>query len=146
MSSTNGDRSTLLSRVKKLRESLDLANNQLAERDLKHNLLIMPVSQRHSCIVCRAPRLDPDVTGLTCGNSGCLASLSDIFPNSSEQRDREEREKEIRKLIVSIGQALCLPKFARSIPDEDFDVVEFLEKILKAVKEIDEALDASSGE
>lgn len=45
-----------------------------------------PISKEFYCIVCKGPRLDPDITGLTCGDPGCLKSFVEQAKEDAELR------------------------------------------------------------
>jgi len=78
----------LFGKIRKKEEMLLRVKEVLAKesKELKKDLPAM-ISKRFSCIICGLPRLDQDVTGMTCGNPACYHELEKKFIKLEEDSE-----------------------------------------------------------
>lgn len=122
MSDSNGKPKTLSERLAAALEKL----RQKVAKEQDDSFRIsgyFPTSDKNNCSICGAPRLDQDITGMTCGSPSCVMAFIE------EKKDYQELDAEIRK----IANAYC------DVSSTD-DAKNLLEKIHEAFDLTDDSL------
>jgi hypothetical protein len=91
MSGSNGEQKTLCER---LAAALAIKKQHIAREQEASFVgsVYFPYSDRRTCSICESPRLDPDITGLTCGRPECIAEVA------SKTKDYDALEAAVRKV------------------------------------------------
>ena len=98
----NGSASKPISLIEDMLTSLSIVENQFAELQearnsqrwlTKRSYLDFPVSNLGFCSICKVIRIDPDPTGVTCGNQNCIAKLGERLQAAEEEIDENEQER-----------------------------------------------------
>ncbi len=124
MSDSNGKPKTLSERLAAALEKL----RQKVAKEQDDSFRIsgyFPTSDKNNCSICGAPRLDQDITGMTCGSPQCVIAFID------EKKNYQELDAEVRK----IANAHC------DVSSTD-DAESLLEKICRGMDDTRNQLDS----
>ncbi|GAF96776.1 unnamed protein product, partial [marine sediment metagenome] len=112
-------KSTIVKRIEKLSERITSSPSPKPKLVTQTELLNPhPGFTQESCVICGAIRLDPDLTGLTCGQARCLLELGKNFSELKEEAkifdDILEELKEIATKL-DLGKKEKLPEDPKGI-------------------------------
>lgn len=139
MQDTNGKvRATLLEKAKQLSQNLETAKSQLLK--LAHSP--MPYSERYVCVACNMPRLEPDITGLTCGNFTCLSMLGEIWEDHQEVQALKDEMRGIEEQLMEMAAVLLPEQEVTNLEkDNEINLVELCKRLAQEVDDVVDALE-----
>lgn len=150
MQNTNGKaRTTLAERARQLSEKFETAKNRLAQLGLENQVLAvklapppMPHSERYTCVVCKMPRLDQDITGLTCGNLACLSALGELWEDHQEVEALRGEMGGIEEQLMEMAAALLPEQEVTNLEkDTEINLIELCKRLAQEVDDIVDVLE-----
>lgn len=135
--------STQLTKISIVNKNLSDAYSFLVKEDAVQDIFPLPRSEYRFCIVCNMPRLDPDITGLTCGEVNCLSGLHGIFPRDMDEYEQwREQFAEQEELLREIGEFLGITGTFQINKRGDLEIVPALQDIRDELKSVQEKMEA----
>lgn len=131
MSDSNGKPKTLSERLAATLSRTRQEAKKVQEIRIEESLQF-PQSKQEFCIICGAIRLDPDITGLTCGKQKCVAEAM------AEKRDNKQLEEHIEKIAHEFCDVFATDdadNLLDKIHDEFHTAREKLDTITQSIEE-----------
>lgn len=138
---TREQKLTLAQRITRLTTALALPSPSPTPTRKKTYLPINPHGIEESqtfCEVCRSPRIDPDPTGVTCGEPKCLLELGKWWTKEGKIRDTiDEVLSNLKEVAVMLEiDSKTLPDDAEKICNKIKEKVEPMESAFQRLKEV----------
>jgi len=96
-----------------------------------------PLTNQYSCIICKNIRLDPDPTGLTCGDTKCLAELGKRVERSNEiGEEKEYLQEKVVEIAKLLGVETIEKKKEETVPEKTRDIKDILSGVFSELNAI----------